>query len=119
MSKHSEDDSLHCSFCRKSSKVVGKIISSPNDYPRAYICDECIGVCAFILADDRAEPEETPLADSYQTDSPHALLSHPLAPNLMEAIERWIREESSGEKGGHSLDDVYVIATQMVDVQRT
>ena len=30
-----------------------------------------------------------------------------------EAIERWVHEESSGE-AGHSLDDVYVIATQMV-----
>jgi ATP-dependent protease Clp ATPase subunit len=112
MSKHAES-SLHCSFCRKSSKAVGKIISSPSDYPRAYICDECIGVCASILADDRAETE-TPLADS-----PHALLTHPLAPNLMEAIERWIHEEASGDKDGHSLDDVYAIATQMVDVQRT
>jgi hypothetical protein len=108
MSKHSEDSSLRCSFCQKSQEAVGKLISSPNPYPRACICDECIGVCASILADDRAVPEETPLIDS-----PHALLTHPLAPNLMEAIERWIHEESSGTDG-HSLDDVYTIASQMV-----
>jgi ATP-dependent protease Clp ATPase subunit len=108
MSKRSADDSLHCSFCRKNEKTVGKLIANPRDYPRAYICDECIGVCAHILADDQATPEEVPLADS-----PHALLTHPLAPNLMEALERWIREEMSG-KDGHSLDDVYVIATRMV-----
>jgi ATP-dependent Clp protease ATP-binding subunit ClpX len=32
---------------------VGKLISSPSDYPRAYICDECIAVCNSILEDDR------------------------------------------------------------------
>src|SRR5260370_3042657 len=47
------DDSLRCSFCHKSQDVVGKLISSPNDYPRAYICDECIAVCNSILEDDR------------------------------------------------------------------
>jgi ATP-dependent Clp protease ATP-binding subunit ClpX len=35
--------------------VVGKLISSPSDYPRAYICDECIAVCNSILEDDRNE----------------------------------------------------------------
>jgi ATP-dependent Clp protease ATP-binding subunit ClpX len=38
--------------------VVGKLISSPGDYPRAYICDECIAVCNSILEDDR--PERAP-----------------------------------------------------------
>jgi ATP-dependent Clp protease ATP-binding subunit ClpX len=38
--------------------VVGKLISSPGDYPRAYICDECIAVCNSILEDDR--PERSP-----------------------------------------------------------
>jgi ATP-dependent Clp protease ATP-binding subunit ClpX len=49
------DDSLRCSFCHKSQDVVGKLISSPSDYPRAYICDECIAVCNSILEDDRNE----------------------------------------------------------------
>jgi ATP-dependent Clp protease ATP-binding subunit ClpX len=31
------------------------LISSPSDYPRAYICDECIAVCNSILEDDRQE----------------------------------------------------------------
>jgi len=50
------DDSLKCSFCHKSQDVVGKLISSPSDYPRAYICDECIAVCYSILQDDKPEP---------------------------------------------------------------
>jgi ATP-dependent Clp protease ATP-binding subunit ClpX len=49
------DDSLRCSFCHKSQDVVGKLISSPSDYPRAYICDECIAVCTSIIEDDRHE----------------------------------------------------------------
>lgn len=55
------DETLRCSFCHKSQDVVGKLISSPSDYPRAYICDECIAVCNSILEDDRPEkPYGTP-----------------------------------------------------------
>jgi ATP-dependent Clp protease ATP-binding subunit ClpX len=50
------DEALRCSFCHKSQDVVGKLISSPSDYPRAYICDECIAVCNSILED--AQPEK-------------------------------------------------------------
>jgi ATP-dependent Clp protease ATP-binding subunit ClpX len=39
--------------------VVGKLISSPSDYTRAYICDECIAVCNSILEDDKPEPAST------------------------------------------------------------
>src|SRR6187402_2316146 len=47
------DESLRCSFCHKSQDAVAKLISSPSDYPRAYICDECVAVCNSILEDDR------------------------------------------------------------------
>jgi len=46
---------LRCSFCHKSQDAVGKLISSPSEFPRAYICDECIAVCNSILEDDRGE----------------------------------------------------------------
>ena len=49
------DESLRCSFCHKSQDAVAKLISSPSDYPRAYICDECVAVCNSILEDDRSE----------------------------------------------------------------
>src|ERR1700678_2367636 len=48
------DDTLRCSFCHKSQDAVAKLISSPSDYPRAYICDECVAVCNSILDDDRS-----------------------------------------------------------------
>src|SRR5579863_50578 len=56
------DDALRCSFCHKSQDAVAKLISSPSDYPRAYICDECVAVCNSILEDDRAAtpPASTP-----------------------------------------------------------
>ncbi len=56
MKRSGSDETLRCSFCHKSQDVVGKLISSPSDYPRAYICDECIAVCNSILEDDRTEP---------------------------------------------------------------
>jgi ATP-dependent Clp protease ATP-binding subunit ClpX len=51
------DDTLRCSFCHKSQDAVAKLISSPSDYPRAYICDECVAVCNSILEDDRGETQ--------------------------------------------------------------
>ncbi len=51
------EDSLRCSFCHKSQDAVAKLISSPSDYPRAYICDECVAVCNSILEDDRSEAQ--------------------------------------------------------------
>ena len=59
MKRTGSDDSLRCSFCHKSQDAVGKLISSPSDYPRAYICDECIAVCNSILEDDRHEHSTT------------------------------------------------------------
>jgi ATP-dependent Clp protease ATP-binding subunit ClpX len=63
------DDSLRCSFCHKSQDAVAKLISSPSDYPRAYICDECVAVCNSILEDDRAET--TPGSAPAHLPKPH------------------------------------------------
>lgn len=45
------DDShgnLQCSFCGKSQKEVKKLIAGPT----VYICDECIGLCNDIIAEE-------------------------------------------------------------------
>ncbi len=57
------EESLRCSFCHKSQDAVAKLISSPSDYPRAYICDECVAVCNSILEDDKggSQPGSTPI----------------------------------------------------------
>ena len=59
MKRTGADETLRCSFCHKSQDVVGKLISSPSDYPRAYICDECIAVCNSILEDDKGDQPAT------------------------------------------------------------
>ena len=40
------DDTVRCSFCNKTQAQVRKLIAGPNG---AYICDECIDVCAEII----------------------------------------------------------------------
>jgi ATP-dependent Clp protease ATP-binding subunit ClpX len=50
---------LCCSFCGKSQKEVKKLIAGPT----VYICDECIGLCNDIIAEevDREEAKDTRL----------------------------------------------------------
>ena len=44
------DGDLRCSFCDKGQADVRKLIASPSEGPsRAFICDECIEACHFIL----------------------------------------------------------------------
>jgi len=49
------DETLHCSFCHKTQEQVEKLISSPSEYPRSYICNECVSVCQQILDDEKRE----------------------------------------------------------------
>jgi ATP-dependent Clp protease ATP-binding subunit ClpX len=51
---------LQCSFCGKSQKEVKKLIAGPT----VYICDECIGLCNDIIA------EEVDREDSFSTGTP-------------------------------------------------
>ena len=55
MKKFSTDEPLRCSFCHKTQEQVEKLISSPSDYPRAYVCNECVSVCQQILEDEKRE----------------------------------------------------------------
>ncbi len=55
MKRSGTEEVLRCSFCQKPQEAVGKLISSPGDQPRAYICDECVAVCNGILEEDRTE----------------------------------------------------------------
>ena len=58
MANRSEDRKLlRCSFCNKTQDQVRKLIAGPN----AYICDECVQICAEIVDE---ELEETGAADS-------------------------------------------------------
>jgi ATP-dependent Clp protease ATP-binding subunit ClpX len=86
MKRTGSDNALLCSFCHKSQDVVGKLISSPNDYPRAYICDECIAVCNTILEDDQSAPPRTPAdAANQQRQQVHALVDE-VPPEKLDAL---------------------------------
>src|SRR3981081_3966746 len=58
--KFNPDEPLRCSFCHKTQEQVEKLISSPSDYPRAYICNECVSVCQTILEDEKREQAAAP-----------------------------------------------------------
>ncbi|MCR4907718.1 MAG: ATP-dependent Clp protease ATP-binding subunit ClpX [Lachnospiraceae bacterium] len=52
------DGRIRCSFCNKSQDQVRKLIAGPNG---AYICDECIAICADIIEE---ENEEEPVQEN-------------------------------------------------------
>lgn len=107
----SSRDSLRCSFCQKTQEAVGKLISSPRDHPRAYICDECVAVCMAIIEDDRQEVEAGTSAES---EAPHPLLSHRLASELMACVAQWIRQESLGVDASDELGRLRTVAARMM-----
>ncbi len=45
---------LNCSFCGKSQREVKKLIAGPT----VYICDECIGLCNDIIAEEVEREEQ-------------------------------------------------------------
>ena len=52
----SEKYTLYCSFCRKSQHDVKKLIAGPA----VLICDECVGLCAKIVAETPDPSPERP-----------------------------------------------------------
>jgi hypothetical protein len=104
-----DTEALRCSFCRKSQDSVLKLISSPVDGPiRPCICDECVAVCASILEDDRELPDAHLRA---------VRADHPLTPQLMAAIERWIRQEMSGADAVQELAAVRALAIAIMRLE--
>ncbi len=71
--RQSVKDESRCPFCRKRKDAVGELISNPSDYPRAYICDECVAVCASIR-EDRVDP----------------FAGNPFASEFFALVEEWI-----------------------------
>ena len=50
-----EGASLTCSFCGKAQKEVKKLIAGPT----VYICDECIGLCNDIIAEEIEKEDQS------------------------------------------------------------
>lgn len=49
------DDKIRCSFCGKTQEQARKLIAGPNG---AYICDDCIDICAEIIEDEFEDRED-------------------------------------------------------------
>ena len=104
------DEGLRCSFCHKSEKTVGKLISSPSDYPRAYICDECIAVCNSIIEDDRQEGEPDVQAPGENS----RFVQHPLAVEFLLAAEQWAVRDLAGSHASDELNHMRALASRML-----
>ena len=50
-----DEVNLSCSFCGKNQREVKKLIAGPT----VYICDECIGLCNDIIAEEAGEAPKT------------------------------------------------------------
>src|SRR3954469_24853586 len=92
---------LCCSFCGKSGDIVSKLIKSPMEGPKTYICDECVQVCASFLPDHGAVQPDAEVSP---------LLTHPLTQKLLSSIEVWIRQESLGKYAAEELVEVRRLA---------
>lgn len=110
--RRTSDDSLRCSFCRKSQEKVGKLISSPSDYPRAYICDECVAVCNYVIEDDQKDSGPEPEGESMTEEGRFA--QHPLAIEFLAAAERWAVRDLTGRQANGELDQMRAIAARML-----
>ncbi|MCI9139919.1 ATP-dependent Clp protease ATP-binding subunit ClpX [bacterium 1XD42-8] len=60
MAGKNSNDRVRCSFCNKTQDQVRKLIAGPNG---AYICDECVDICADIIEE---EYEEEPISDNLE-----------------------------------------------------
>ncbi len=90
-----------CSFCHSSESEHGvKLISNPEEYPRAFICDLCVALCASMLEDDR------------EID-PQSFLKRGLASQLQLRIEQWITREASSQDASDELAQLRALARQM------
>lgn len=51
MSEKEKDNTIHCSFCGRSSHEVNSMVAGPND---VYICDRCVSDASGIVKSDLA-----------------------------------------------------------------
>ena len=80
-----------CSFCHKAEDAVGRLISSPSDYTRAFICDECVAVCHSAISGDREELAAKAV--------------------LIAAVNAWVAREAQGLDSSNELAEVRRLAT--------
>ncbi len=82
--KKDHGNSLVCSFCGKSQKEVKKLIAGPT----VYICDECIGLCNDIIAEE-LEAED-------KTDRPEREILKPV--EIKEILDQYVIAQEHAKK---------------------
>src|SRR5881628_947907 len=75
--------SLTCSFCGKAQKEVKKLIAGPT----VYICDECIGLCNDIIAEEIEKEDQ-----SYGTTS------IPKPAQIKKVLDEYVIGQDSAKK---------------------
>jgi ATP-dependent Clp protease ATP-binding subunit ClpX len=54
--KFGAESELRCSFCWKPRSAVRRLVGGPGEGPnQVFICDECIALCAQIMAEEEDE----------------------------------------------------------------
>lgn len=75
MAEKIRDGKVRCSFCHKSEDQVRKLIAGPDG---AFICDQCIGICAEILEEEfemyNQEPDYTSGINLMKPEEIHRIL---------------------------------------------
>ena len=85
MAKHSDNDTIKCSFCGKSRDEVDRILAGPG----VYICNECIQLCREILE------EEPALADTDAAEAPHEL---PKPVDIVKTLNDYVIGQEQAKK---------------------
>ena len=76
--RHQEEGSVSnveviasCSFCTKDNRRVGKLVAGPG----VYICDECVGLCAAIIAEELTPEDSVRRQEQFAHRSTNELLA--------------------------------------------
>lgn len=86
---------LHCNFCGKNQKEVKKLIAGPN----IYICDECVVLCNYIMAEEneKSTPVSEPNPAPSLAPTPSVSFSLGVIPSPIE-IKRILDEYVIGQE---------------------
>lgn len=77
-----------CSFCGKKRSDVEKMIAGPN----AYICNECVMICADLVSEGMAKPRTEAAAGKQQS------WSIPKPAELVAALDQYVIGQQSAKK---------------------
>jgi ATP-dependent Clp protease ATP-binding subunit ClpX len=110
-----------CSFCKKATDQVRKLIAGPG----VYICDECIGLCNDIIGDGDAPAASETRAPALEDAPPERLLviftgMAETARTMEENLAYWARALKergvSGERLATAVGLTEAEATQRFDL---